>query len=245
MIATPEASSFAGKKRYRNEVADYNGELLRRNAMTMINLNRDLLNYRAATTKELKLRENIERSRQTVHEFILIDVVTEPDGRNFLLYILRHETFSEICSVKGLRMNSRSRGDVTRVVMDISLFARFRTDEMRTAFEQIDTTKSLRFSESKVHINSNVDESDAIEIARLNFYWTKKKKEFQTIILEQYKQKRKYESDASSLQSELTEEKERSILLSAALYKERKNTDRRVAGQRGAGTRYSNIILYV
>ena len=127
MLANPEASSFSGKKRQRNEVTASNrirdGELVRRNIMTVINLNRDLFNIRAATNKELKLKENIERSCQTVHEFILMDLVSEPDGLDFVLCILRHETFSEICSVKGLRMNSRSRGDVTRVVSSLMVAA--------------------------------------------------------------------------------------------------------------------------
>ena len=50
------------------------------------------------------------------------------------------------------------------------------------------------------------------------------------------------------ISSRIIEEKERSSLLAAALGREKKkvlDTERRVAGQKGAGSRCLNIILYV
>jgi hypothetical protein len=57
---------------------------------------------------------------------VLIDVVSDLDTRERFLYLMRNESFAEICNANGIKMNNRSRGDDTRVVMDISIFYRFK-----------------------------------------------------------------------------------------------------------------------
>jgi hypothetical protein len=99
------------------------------------------------------------------------------------------------CNANGIKMNGRSCGDETRVVMDISIFYRFKTEDMKNAFGQRKTIKTLRLSDKKVPIDSDVDASNAQEVAQLNLYWTKKKKEYQAIILKQNKQTHQYEID--------------------------------------------------
>jgi hypothetical protein len=251
MSATPKPSSVLGSKRPINEVlvSDEMREqdVFRKDMMTVLTLNRDLEKFKAATFTELKLKKNKERSSQTKHEFVLIDVLSDPDARELLLYLMRNEIFAEICDANGIKMNSRSRGDETRVVMDISKFYRFKTEDMKNAFDQRRTIKTLRISDKKVPIHLDVDVSNGQELAQLNLYWSKKKREYQTIILNQNKQKQQYEIDTLALQNELIEEKEKSTMLAAALSREKKkvlDTERRVAGQKGAGTRCLNLILY-
>ena len=113
MSATPEPSSVSGRKRPIDEVSASDQirerDVLRKNIMTVLSFNRDLFKFKAATITELKLKKNVERSLQTSHEFVLIDIVSDPDGREFLLYLLRHESFSVLTALGC----SRSRGDVT------------------------------------------------------------------------------------------------------------------------------------
>ena len=63
-------------------------DVLRKNIMTVLSLSRDLFNFKAATITELKLKKNVERSLQTLHEFVSVDTVSDPDDREFLLYLL-------------------------------------------------------------------------------------------------------------------------------------------------------------
>jgi hypothetical protein len=241
-----------GSKRPIDEVSVFDEmrerDVFRKYMMTVLAMNRNLEKFKSSTVTELKLKKNKERSSQTRHEFVLIDVVSDSDARELLLYLMRNESFEEICNANGIKMNGRSRGDETRVVMDISIFYRFKTEDMKNAFGQRKTIKTLRLSDKKVPIDSDVDASNAQEVAQLNLYWTKKKKEYQAIILKQNKQTHQYEIDTLALQNELNEEKERSSLLAAALSREKKkalDTERRVAGQKGAGTRCLNTILYI
>jgi hypothetical protein len=251
MSATPKPSSVLGSRRPINEVSVSDEmreqDIFRKDMMTVLTMNRDLEKFKAATFTELKLKKNKERSSQTRHEFVLIDVVSDSDARELLLYLIRNESFAEICNANGIKMNSKSRGDETRVVMDISIFYRFKTEDMKNVFVQRKTIKTLRLSDKKELIHLDVDESNAQEIALLNRYWSQKKKEYQAIILNQNKQKHHYENATLALQNELNEEKEKCRLLAAALSREKKkvlDTERRVAGQKGAGTRCLNLILY-
>jgi hypothetical protein len=104
--------------------------------MTVLVLNCDLQKFKAAAFTELRLKKNKESSSQKKYEFVLFDVVSDPDARELLLYIMRNESFAEICNANGIKMNSRSYGDETRVVMDISIYDRFKTGDMKNAFGQ-------------------------------------------------------------------------------------------------------------
>jgi hypothetical protein len=130
ILATPGTSILVGSKRSIEDVDEETEEAkeidIKRNfMMTVLAMNSSLEILKTATITELKLRKNEKRKEEIHHEFLLMDVIADPDARELLLYLLRNENFAEICNVNGIKMNGRSRGDSTRVVMNISVFYRF------------------------------------------------------------------------------------------------------------------------
>jgi hypothetical protein len=100
MSATPEPSSVLGSKRPIDEVSVFDEmrerDVFRKYMMTVLAMNRDLEKFKSSTVTELKLKKNKERSSQTRHEFVLIDVVSDSDARELLLYLMRNESFEEM-----------------------------------------------------------------------------------------------------------------------------------------------------
>jgi hypothetical protein len=110
MSATPGPSSALGSKRPINEVLVPDEVRERDNyrqfLMTVLSMNADLEKFKAATSTELKLKKNKERSAVTKHEFVLIDVVSDPNARYLLLFLMRNENYVELCKANGIHMSS-------------------------------------------------------------------------------------------------------------------------------------------
>jgi hypothetical protein len=249
MFDSPEPSTVLGSKRpleaHKEGKKPDAKTIARREMMTLLAMNSALEHYKFSIITELKLKKNDDRSTVIKHEFVLMDVLLDPDARDLLLFMVRNESFGELCNANGISMNGRSRGASTRIVMDITKFLRFKTNVMESIFDSFkkkdETNKSAKLSNKKEPVGDKKKERDM-----LKFHWKKKDKEYQDIILNQYELKEQNDINTKALQDELIEEKENNAMLAAALSREQKkvlDTERRVAGQKGAGTRCLYIFF--
>jgi hypothetical protein len=121
MSATPGPSAVLGSKRTIEEVLTDEETNRRKNMMAILALNSSLEKLKFSITTQLKLKINEERNTQTKHEFVLLDVLSDPDARYMLLYLMSNECFVELCKKHGINMASRNRGDSTRAVIDFCM----------------------------------------------------------------------------------------------------------------------------
>ena len=121
MMVTPVAS----KKRGHEDDED---QIKRRNNVILLKMNRDI--------EDCKCKFKIDEIEgQKSHEVPLLVILSDPDAKGLLLFMLRNESFIPLCSVHGMQISGQNRGDSMRVIINTKEWKRFSNKEMEEVFD--------------------------------------------------------------------------------------------------------------
>jgi hypothetical protein len=199
--------------------------------MGLANLNRSLDSFKRTIESDLNQEIVEDILIQINHEYPLMSMVQDRDAKDMLLVILKDESCQDLCFDHGIATNGRSRGDSTRVVMNITKWRRFTHLEMALVFEKLETLNSKRYSHKK---ENNVIENDQEHsLSYLNFHYQRNKEIFVAHIIKQYALKESLNERVIDLEGEL---KERDMTISVFEFALRKE-QRKTSAQKGWKTR--------
>jgi hypothetical protein len=191
---------------------------------------------------EIPNEKRIEKS----HEYMLMELLTDADAKALLLYMLTNASGENLCREHGIQLNGQIRGASTMIVIDLTIWKRFFEAEIRPIFQERHNTKMRKLSAKKDPIIKEDIEDKEYSQVLLERNFKKMQKALVPHIIAQYGLKKGYQDKIVELNSALDNDKLTIKSLEEALSREQKkvlDTERRVAGQKGAGTRCLYIFF--
>lgn len=181
------------------------------------------------------------------HEFPIM-VIFPKDGSTgkLILHIIKHLSFTELGEKHGLSMNGKSRGLLTRLVVDVARWYEFTIEELKPVYESMNSSNEKRAQSSDVGIPLAFSAPEVIyEYKRLKVLISNKSFQPSMIqhILNLYERVSGRDAENKSLKTELEEMNESVRLLEEGICFAQRNLEaceRRVSAQKGQRNKANN-----
>jgi|Transcript_7405 hypothetical protein len=175
-----------------------------RTALLLMNKGFTDLKYNIQLNRSFDIRD--EKRTERRHEYPLIEVITDIDARALIMYMLTHENGENICKLHGIELNGKSRGALTRIVIDVTIWRRFYEEEIGPIFQQRHNIKMRKLNAKKDLIKEEIVDKEYSKVD-LERSYKRMQKTLIPHIMAQYELKKGYQNKIVELSSVTDDDK--------------------------------------